>query len=39
MDFTKIKVIKVLGTGMYATTYLVELDGKQYEKAENSGRK
>ena len=30
MDFTKIKVIKELGTGMYATTYLVELDGKQY---------
>jgi len=30
MDFTKIKVIKTLGTGMYATTYLVKLDGKQY---------
>ena len=30
MDFTKIKVIKELGTGMYATTYLVELDGKKY---------
>jgi hypothetical protein len=30
MDFTNIKVIKTLGTGMYATTYLVELDGKQY---------
>ena len=32
MDFTKIKVIKTLGAGMYATTYLVELDGKQYAR-------
>jgi hypothetical protein len=30
MDFTKIKVVKKLGTGMYATTYLIEYDGKQY---------
>jgi len=30
MDFTKIKVVKKLGTGMYATTYLVEHNGKQY---------
>ena len=28
MDLTKIKVIKELGTGMYATTYLVEYKGK-----------
>jgi hypothetical protein len=30
MDLTKIKVIKELGTGMYATTYLVEYGGKKY---------
>jgi len=30
MDFTKIKVIKKLGTGMYASVYLIEYDGKQY---------
>jgi hypothetical protein len=30
MDFTKIKVIKKLGIGMYATVYLIEYDGKQY---------
>jgi len=30
MDFTKIKVVKKLGTGMYATVYLIEYDGKQY---------
>jgi hypothetical protein len=30
MDFTKIKVVKKLGTGMYATTYLVKYKGKKY---------
>jgi hypothetical protein len=30
MDLTKIKVIKELGTGMYATTFLVEYKGKKY---------
>jgi serine/threonine protein kinase len=30
MDLTNIKVIKELGTGMYATTYLVDYKGKKY---------
>ena len=30
MDFTKIKVIKTLGAGMYATVFLIEYDGKKY---------
>jgi hypothetical protein len=30
MNLTKIKIVKTLGTGMYATTYLIEYGGKKY---------
>ena len=30
MDFTKIKVIKKLGTGMVATVYLIKYNNKEY---------
>jgi serine/threonine protein kinase len=30
MDFTKIKIIKKLGAGMFGTVYLIEYDNKQY---------
>jgi serine/threonine protein kinase len=30
MDFSKIKVIKKLGAGMFGTVYLIEYDNKQY---------
>ena len=31
MDFTKIKVIKKLGTGMVATVYLIKYNNKEYK--------